>query len=102
MAHNNTILLVAALENEKLQESRSNFMDWYHRLEVVFKSNKKDYVLEATLGDDPENTTVEAVEEFQKRSSDYAMVQSTILAAMEPGLQKQFEDWGPYETIVEL
>ena len=103
MARNNTLPLAEYLENGKLQESGTNFVDWYHGVKIVLKGNEKDYVLEATLGDTPdENAMAEVVNKFQTRSSDYIIVQSTILVAMEPGLQKKFENWGPYETIVEL
>ena len=103
MAHNNTLPLAAELEKEKLQESGANFANWYRRVKIVLKGNGKEYVLEATLGDAPDdNATVEVAERFQTRSSDYTIVQNTMLAAMEPGLQKKFEDRGPYETIVEL
>src|SRR5664279_4750649 len=102
MAHNNTLPLVAELEKEKLQEYGTNFANWYRRVKIVLKGNGKDYVLEATLGDTPDVNATDEVEKFQTRSSDYTIVQNTILAAMEPGLQRKFENWGPYETIVEL
>ena len=67
------------------------------------KGCKKDYVLEANLGDAPnENATEEEMNLFYQRSDDYIAVQCAMLAAMEPELQKRFENWGPSETINEL
>src|SRR5664279_4437422 len=103
MAHNNSFPLAAILEKEKLHESGTNFADWYRNVRIVMKGAKKDYVFEATLGDAPyDNATQTVLDLFQQRSDDYIGVQCAILAAMEPELQKRFENWGPYETIVEL
>ena len=72
-------------------------------MRIVLKGAKKDYVLEATLGDATDNNATQAVLDlFQQRSDDYIAVKCPILAAMEPELQKRFENWDPYETIVEL
>ena len=104
MARNiNNFPIAAILEKKKLQESGTNFVDWYRNVRIVLKGVKKEYVLEATLGDPPlENAPEQAQNVYQTRSDDYIIVQCAILAAMEPNLQKRFEDWGPYETIVEL
>ena len=78
-------------------------MDWYRNVRIVLKGCKKDYVLEATLGDFPDdNATEEAMNLFYQRSDDYIVVQCAMLAAMEPELQKRFENWGPFERINEL
>ena len=78
-------------------------MDWYRHVRIVLKVCKKDYVLEATLGDSPDdNATEEAMNLFYQRSDDYIAVQSAMLAVMEPELQKRFENWGPFGTINEL
>ena len=95
MAHNSTFTLAGILEKDKLHESGTNFVDWYRNVRIVLKGCKKDYVLEATLGDSPE----EAMNLFHQRSDDYIGVQCAMLAAMEPELQKRFENWGPFETI---
>ena len=78
-------------------------MDWYRNVRIVLKGCKKDYVLEATLGDSPnDNATEEAMNIFYQRCDDYIDVQCAMLVAMEPELQKRFENWGPFETINEL
>ena len=103
MARNSTFPLAGLLEKEKLHESGTNFVDWYRNVRIVLKGAKKDYVLEATLGDPPaDNATEDAFNVFQTRSDDYISVQCALLACMEPELQRRFEDWGPFETINEL
>ena len=59
-------------------------MDWYHNVRIVLKGCKKDYVLEATLGDSPDdNATEEAMNLFYQRSDDYIAVQCAMLAAID-------------------
>ena len=60
------------LEKDKLHESGANFADWYHNVRIVLKGAKKDYVLDATLGDAPRDDALPAVVDlFQQRSDDY-------------------------------
>jgi hypothetical protein len=52
MACNNTFPLATILGKEKLHESGTNFMDWFHYVRIVLKGAKKDYaLLNANLGD---------------------------------------------------
>jgi hypothetical protein len=53
MARVNTFPLAAILEKEKLHESRTNFVEWFRNVRIVLKGAKKDYVLDATLGEPP-------------------------------------------------
>ena len=72
-------------------------------MRIVLKGAKKEYVLEVTLGQHPGLDATEAARDlFDKRHDDYIAIQCAILAAMEPELQKRFENWGPFETINEL
>jgi hypothetical protein len=93
MAHDQNFPIVAILEKEKLHESRTNFVDWFCNVRIVSKGAKKDYVLEANLGDPPvEEPTPAAKELYQQHVDDYVIVQCALLASMEPELQKHFED----------
>lgn len=75
MARNTAFPLAGILEKEKLHESGTNFVDWYRNVRIVLKGAKKDYVLEATLGDAPDDdATDEAYNLFQQRSDDYLSV----------------------------
>ena len=103
MARTSTFPLAGILDKDKLHESGANFVDRYRNVRIGLKGCNKDYVLDATLGDSPdENATEEAMNLFYQHSDDYISVQCAMLAAMEPELQKRFENWGPYETINEL
>jgi hypothetical protein len=78
-------------------------VDWFRNVRCVLKCAKKDYVLEATLGDPPvEEATLVAKELYQQHLDEYVISQYALLASMESELQKQFEDWGSFETINEL
>jgi len=43
----------AFLEKEKLKTSGTNFTDWYRNLRIILTSAKKQYVLDAPLGEPP-------------------------------------------------
>jgi hypothetical protein len=45
--------IATILEKEKLHEYETNFVDWFRNVRIILKGAKKDYVLEATLGDPP-------------------------------------------------
>ena len=65
MARNSTFPLAGILEKDKLHESGTNFVDWYRNVRIILKACKKDYVLDATLGDSPDdNATEEALNLF--------------------------------------
>jgi hypothetical protein len=92
MARINTFPLAAILEKEKLHESGTNFVDWYHNVRFFVKGAKKDYALEATLGKPPpECVIVDAKNVYQSRSDEYITVQCALLSVMEPDLQNRFE-----------
>ena len=61
MAHANVALnFNAFLEKTKLKDDGSNYTDWVRNLRIILIVAKKDYVLEAPLGDAsiPENQDV--------------------------------------------
>jgi uncharacterized protein YeeX (DUF496 family) len=96
MAHDHNFPIAAILEKEKLHESGTNFVDWFHNVRIVLKDAKKDYVLVETLGDPPvEEATLGAKELYQQHVDDYVIVQCALLASMEPELQKRFENLTP-------
>src|SRR3954452_19689625 len=100
MARSNTIPLAGIIEKEKLHETETNFVDWFRNVRIVLKGAKKEYFLEATIGQHPGPDASEASRDlWDKLHDDYIAVQSAILVAMEPKLQKRFENWGPFERI---
>ena len=54
MAHANLNLnFNAFLEKTKLKDDGSNYTDWVRNLRIILIAAKKDYVLQAPLGDPP-------------------------------------------------
>ena len=75
MTRNSTFPLAGILEKDKLHESGTNFVNRHRNVRIVLKGCKKDYVLEATLGDSPDdNATEEAMNFFYQCSDDCCSV----------------------------
>jgi hypothetical protein len=53
--------IAVILEKEKLYEYGTNFVVWFRNVRIILKGAKKDYVLEATLGDPPVEKATPAV-----------------------------------------
>ena len=51
ITHHHPMNLRSMLEKEKL--GHSNFLDWHRNLRIVLKQEKKDYVLETQVPDEP-------------------------------------------------
>ena len=93
----------AFLEKTKLKDDGSNYTDWVRNLRIILIAAKKDYVLQAPLGDSPVLPAEQDVmNAWQARFDDYSLVQCGMLYSLEPGLQKRFERHGAYEMFEEL
>ena len=54
MAHATVTLNINTfLEKTKLKDDGSNFVDWARNLKLLLQAGKKDYVINAALGDEP-------------------------------------------------
>ena len=88
------------LEKAKLKDDGSNFVDWPRNLKLPLQAGKKDYVLNATLGDEPPATSSQDVlNAWLTRKEDYSVVQCAVLYGLESGLQRRFEHRGAYEMF---
>ena len=93
----------AFLEKTKLKDDGSNYTDWVRNLRIIFIAAKKDYALEAPLGDRPAaGATPDVVNVWQSKADDYSIVQCAMLYGLESGLQRRFEHHGAYEMFQEL
>ena len=92
----------AFLEKTKLKDDGSNYTDWVRNLRIILIVAKKDYVLEALLGEAPIPENQDVMNAWQQRADDYSLVQCGMLYSLEPGLQKRFERHGAYEMFEEL
>ena len=92
----------AFLQKTKLKDDGSNYTDWVRNLRIILIAAKKDYVLQAPLGDPPVPQNQDVMNAWQTRVNDYSLVQCGMLYSLEPGLQKRFEHHVAYEMFEEL
>ena len=93
----------AFLEKTKLKDDGSNYTDWVRNLRIFLIAAKKDYVLQAPLGEAPALPAEQDImNAWQTRTDDYSLVQCGMLYSLEPRLQKCFERQGAYEMFPEL
>ncbi|KAK9043227.1 hypothetical protein V6N11_071574 [Hibiscus sabdariffa] len=98
---NNTISLRSLLEKEKL--NGINFLDCFRNLRIVLKQERKEYVIEEAVPNDPGADAPRAdKDKFKKHMDDMLDVDCLMLATMTPELQKQHEDMVAYEMIQNL
>ncbi|KAL4272076.1 hypothetical protein GQ457_13G016580 [Hibiscus cannabinus] len=94
---NNTISLRSLLEKEK--SNGFNFLDWFRNLRTVLKQERKEYVIEEVVPNDPGANAPKAdKDKFKKHMDDMLDFGCLMLATMIPELQKQHEDMVAYET----
>ena len=93
----------AFLEKEKLKSSSSNLTDWHRNLRIILTGCKKQYVLDAALGDPPAYDALEAEHNvFEIQKDDHIIVACAILTSLDTNLQKRFEHHDAYEMVQEL
>ena len=89
--NSNHFTLRSVLEKDKL--NGSNYIDWSRNLRIVLKQEKKLYVLDTLLPNEPaRNATAVQRETYETKKSDSNDVTCLMLATMVPELQKQFMD----------
>ncbi|KAK8590204.1 hypothetical protein V6N13_088978 [Hibiscus sabdariffa] len=97
---NNNLSLRSLLEKEKL--NGINFLDWFRNLRIVLKQERKEYVIEEPIPDEPSaNASRANKRKFEKRMDDILDV-GCMLAIMTPKLQKQHGDMVIYDIIQNL
>ncbi|KAL6508327.1 hypothetical protein OROHE_021869 [Orobanche hederae] len=101
MASINTNSLRSILDKEKF--SGTNYLDWSRNLRIVLKAEKKQYILENPIPDEPESTATKAQKDaYNKHVNDSLDVTCLMLATMNSELQIQFEDMEAYEMMGQL
>ncbi|GJT35946.1 hypothetical protein Tco_0926365 [Tanacetum coccineum] len=89
------------LEREKL--SRLNFNDWFHQLRIVLRVEKKLNVLEQPMTHAAAvNAPKEDLEAWNAQYDHHNEVASLMLGSMSPKLQRQFENYSPYDMLQEM
>ena len=84
---NTNITIRTLLEKEKL--NGTNFLDWSRNLKIVLRQERKAYVLETPLPEEPNANATRAVRDaYMKHKNDLEDVTCLMLATMNSELQK--------------
>ena len=104
MASNNTsaFTLRSVLEKEKL--NGTNFLDWSRNLRLVLKQERKMYVLDNEIPNEPPANNAPRAERdaYSKHFNDSVDVICLMLTIMNSELQKQFEEIEAFDMMVHL
>ena len=105
MANNNnnssTMSLRSVLEKDKL--TWTNFLDWFRNLRIVLKQERKLYVLDEPLPEEPADNAPRAKKNaYEKHHNDSIDVACLMLATMSFELQKDMENMEAYDMIFNL
>ncbi|GJT75472.1 zinc finger, CCHC-type containing protein [Tanacetum coccineum] len=88
-------------DNEKL--SGTNFNDWFARLKLVLRVEKKMHIIEQPLPPLPAPISEpNVVVEWTKQYDAHTEIACLMLGSMTPELHRQFELYYPYDMIQEL
>ncbi|KAG8501093.1 hypothetical protein CXB51_003174 [Gossypium anomalum] len=100
-ANTNKLSLRSILDKDKL--NGFNFLDWFRNLRIALKQERKLYVIEKPLPDEPPANASRADKDAYKKHLD-KMVDAgcLMLATMNLELQKQHEDMVAYDMIEHL
>ena len=99
-SNNTKFSLKSILENAKLDNS--NFMDWYRNLKIVLRADKKDYILNGPIPEEPAAAAGPARRAWEKHVDDFQDVTCLMLAMMIPELQKNLVDLAAYDMSEQL
>ena len=96
-----TISLRSIIEKDKL--NGTNFLDWYRNLRIVLKQERKEYILEQPILEEPDANAPRAQKDaYTKHANDSVDVTCLMLGCMESELQKQLMEMEAYTMIGHL
>ena len=99
--NNSTMSLRSVLEKDKL--TGTNFLDWFRNLRIVLKQERKLYVLDEPLPEEPVDNAPKAENNaYEKHHNDSIDVACLMLATMSSELQKDLENMEAYHMIFNL
>ena len=99
--NNSTMPLRSILEKDKL--TRTKFLEWFRNLRIVFKQERKLYVLdEPLLEEAAENVPRAEKNAYEKHHNDSIDVACLMLATMSSKHQKDLENMEAYDMIFNL
>ena len=98
-----TFNLSTFLEKDKLKTDGTNFTAWFRNLRILLVPYKLTYVIEAKIPSKPaDSASHDEKNVWQSKADDFSLIQSGMLYAMEPELQKCFEKMNAFEIIEDL
>ena len=104
MTSNNTstFTLRSVLEKEKL--NGTNFLDWSQNLRIVLKQERKMYVLDNEIPNEPpaNNAPRAKRDDYSKHLNDSVVVTCLMVTTMNSELHKQFEEMEAFDMMVHL
>ena len=93
--------LRSILEKDKL--NGTNFLDWYRNLRIVLKQERKEYILDQPVPDEPAANAPKAQKDaYSKHLNDSIDVTCLMLGCMDSNLQKQLMEMDAYTIIGHL
>ena len=97
-----TFALRSVLEKEKLNGTK--FLDWSRNLWIVLKQERKMYVLDNEIPNEPPANNAPRAERdaYSKHLNDSMDVTCLMLTTMNSELQKQFEEMEAFDMMVHL
>ncbi|XP_017976402.1 PREDICTED: uncharacterized protein LOC108661923 [Theobroma cacao] len=80
-----------------------NFIDWFCNIKIILKQEKKAYVLDGPVLEEPsDDATNEEKEVYRVYMDDLDQATSVMLASMAPNLQEQHEAMNALDIILNL
>ena len=96
-----TMSLRSILEKDKL--NGTNFLDWYRNLRIVLKQERKEYILDQPIPEEPAANAPRAQKDaYSKHHNDSVDVTCLMLGCMESELQKQHMEMEAYTMLGHL
>ena len=93
--------LRSILEKNKL--NGTNFLDWYKNLRIILKQERKEYIFDQPVLDEPAANAPKAQKDtYSKHLNDSIDVTCLILGCMDSNFQKQLMEMDAYNIIGHL
>ena len=103
MTSNTTPTVSLRLIFEKDKPNGTNFLDWYRNLRIILKQERKEYILNQPILEEPATNAPRAQKDaYNKHLNDSVDVTCLMLGCMESELQKQLMEMESYTMIGHL
>ena len=103
MTSNTTPIMSLRLIFEKDKPNGTNFLDWYRNLRIVLRQERKEYILDQPIPEEPATNAPRAQKDaYNKHLNDLVDVTCLMLVCMKSRLQKQLMEMKAYTMIGHL